>query len=177
MGRKPARSSQDLTEIVPKGPNVDAPRTPKQPSKLRERWPRVAIAAVGFIGSITVAFIKGYFDRVHIDKRLDNLHGVAIDSGFWSEGYSDASWTLDKPTVDPNQPPRKARIQIRFGHPFSYPPKVFISVRLIDASNEAPLRYTIEVRDVSKGGFALDLGTQGNSKIFWLAGDYIAFQQ
>jgi H-type lectin domain len=147
------------------------------PTTKKSNSTRLVIAIIGIIGSIGVAFVKGYFDRVHIDSRLDNLRGVQIDVGNWSAGNTNAGWQLDKPTGSPDAPPRKFTIPIHFTKVFTYEPKVFVSVKLIDASNSANFRWAANIDNVTKDGFFLVLETDSDSIVYWLAGDYIAFQQ
>jgi len=147
-------------------------------SKARGNGVRVAIAVIGVIGSISVAFIKSYFDRIHVDQRLQNLSGIDVQVGQWGADYSDAGWSLGNP-VDMSIPTtmRCYKIPVTFVHKFSQVPKIFITVSGIDIANDNEFHWQVEDNSVTEEGFVLTLVANEKFKVYALSGQWLAYQQ
>jgi len=152
------------------------------PSKKRAtNIARIWIAVIGVLGSLGVAGVKGYYDRIHIDSRLNNLRGVDIKSGAWGAGWTDNSnppWNLGNPeaAVTMNAT-RTFSYDIRFPEAFSSTPKVFVTVSGLDASNKSNLRWQAQPTDITPAGFRLQLMAISDTQIYYLEGRWLAFQQ
>jgi hypothetical protein len=139
---------------------------------------RIAIAIIGVIGSLGVAIIKGHFDRTHIDDRLSNLSGIDIEVGAWGAGYADKGWNLGSP--DDHSIPKTMRIfrmPIKFSHQFTKEPKILLSVSGIDIANDANFRWFVDSEDTTTEGFTIKLTANENFKVYFLSGQWFAYQQ
>jgi len=168
-------------EVTPK-PKPRAPRAaPQKPSTKstgrRTNGVRIAIAVVGVLGSVGVAFIKGYFDRIHIDERLANLSGIDVQIGAWGATYADSNWTLGKPEDPMPETMRTYQVPVKFPHKFTYSPKVFLSVSGVDISNENKFHYIVDTSDVSVDGFVIKIVASEKYKIYAMYGHWMAYQQ
>lgn len=77
-------------------------------------------------------------------------------------------------TLDKNDGVRTMLVEVEYPKPFNKKPEVMVGVNLIDASNAQNLRYSVEVKSVSRDGFTLLVKTWANTRIFEIGGGWIA---
>jgi len=92
-----------------------------------------------------------------------------VQTGKFRTSAAATGYTLDK-----NDGERSVYVEVEYPKPFEKKPEVMVGVNLIDASNAQNLRYSVEVKSVSRDGFTLLVKTWANTKIFEIGGGWIA---
>jgi len=92
-----------------------------------------------------------------------------VQTGKFHTSNADPSYTLDK-----NDGVRTMLVEVEYPKPFNKKPEVMVGVNLVDASNAQNLRYSVEVKSVSRDGFTLLVKTWSNTRIFEIGGGWIA---
>lgn len=80
-----------------------------------------------------------------------------------------ANYTLDKESGD-----RSMEMEVTFAKPFESKPEVLVSVNYLDADKDLNLRYEVKTLSVSRDGFAVQVKTWGDTKIFAIGGGWMA---
>ena len=92
-----------------------------------------------------------------------------IQSGNFSADAEQAGYALHQ-----GDGLRAFEIDVVFKKSFESRPDVMVMVNRIDASNSANLRYLVETRAVSSEGFLLKISTWADSKVYSIAGSWVA---
>lgn len=92
-----------------------------------------------------------------------------VESGTWSASGSSANYTLNK-----NEGNRNVIVEVEFDQPFDSKPDVVIGVTMLDASSEKNIRYNVTTLSVSRDGFSINIATWAETKIFGIAGFWMA---
>lgn len=79
---------------------------------------------------------------------------VVLFSDFEHDGEM---WTGDGP--------RNTRVAVAFSEKYIDQPVVYVSVSMLDASNETNTRFDVQAEKISKGGFDIVFRTWGDTKV------------
>ncbi len=92
-----------------------------------------------------------------------------VQSGKFQLTTKTAGYTLDK-----NEGDRAVSIEVDFNTPFDVRPKVILAVTQVDMDRNTNQRYNVEAISVSRDGFTVRVSTWGDSRIYGVAGYWIA---
>ena len=95
-----------------------------------------------------------------------------VESGKWSVNTTKTGYTLNGNTGD-----RSMTIDVSFAVPFDVKPDIIIGVTMLDATTQKNIRYNVSPLSVSRDGFIIKVATWSDSKIFGIAGYWIAHAQ
>lgn len=90
-------------------------------------------------------------------------------SGTWGGNSETKAYTLHQNTGD-----RIYTIEVNFLKPFENKPEVVVGVTSMDVDKNAAVRYAVKPISVSRDGFTVELKTWGDTKIFSIAGFWVA---
>jgi hypothetical protein len=94
---------------------------------------------------------------------------VKVQSGTWGASSSTEGYTLAE-----NKGDRSITIQVNFLDPFENKPDVVLGLTLLDATSEKNLRYKVVALSVSRDAMTIKVSTWEDTKIFGIAGSWIA---
>lgn len=94
---------------------------------------------------------------------------IQILSGKFSANSSTPQYTLDK-----NSGERSFSIEVNFDKPFDKKPKVVLSITMIDVDTKTNVRYNVEAISISRDNFTIKITTWSETKIYGIAGSWIA---
>ncbi len=97
------------------------------------------------------------------------LGQTKVQSGTWGASTSTEGYTLAT-----NEGDRSITIQVNFLDPFESKPDVVISVMLLDATSDKNVRYKVESLSVSRDAMTIKVSTWAETKIFGIAGYWMA---
>lgn len=98
-----------------------------------------------------------------------SLAQTKVLSGTWSANTNTAGYTLAE-----NEGERSITISVNFLDPFEEKPDVTLGLTLLDASAEKNLRYRVEALSVSRDAMTIKVSTWANTKIYGIAGYWMA---
>jgi hypothetical protein len=113
--------------------------------------------------------MKTVFSLLIIFGLFTALSAQQVESGKFSANSSMSGYTLHE-----NEGERSYTMEVTFAQPFDKKPEVIVAVSLVDGSKETNLRYQVEANAVSRDGFLIKMRTWSDSKIYGLAGSWIA---
>jgi hypothetical protein len=116
------------------------------------------------IFAVSLIFLVGIFSSV--------LAQTKITTGKFSANSSSQGYTLDK-----NQGERSFLIEIAFPKPFDAKPLVVLTVTMVDADKGNNTRYSVEPVSISRDGFTVKVTTWSDSKLFGIAGSWLAYTE
>jgi len=90
-------------------------------------------------------------------------------SGTWGGNSETKAYTLHQNTGD-----RIYTIEVNFLKPFENKPEVVVGVTSMDVDKNAAVRYAVKPISVSRDGFTVEVKTWGDTKIFSIAGFWVA---
>jgi hypothetical protein len=93
-------------------------------------------------------------------------------TGKYTANLNSSNYTLDK-----NSGPRTYLVEINFLNPFESRPEVIVTVSSLDSDNGANLRFNVEATAISRDGFTVKITTWGDSKLFGIGGNWIAYTE
>ncbi|MDZ7625610.1 MAG: H-type lectin domain-containing protein [Ignavibacteriaceae bacterium] len=93
-------------------------------------------------------------------------------SGTWGGNSETKAYTLHENTGD-----RIYTIEVNFLKPFENKPEVVVGVTSMDVDKNAAVRYAVKPISVSRDGFTVELKTWGDTKIFSIAGFWVAHSE
>ncbi len=97
------------------------------------------------------------------------LGQTKVQSGTWSANTSNEGYTLDE-----NEGDRSITIQVNFLDPFESKPDVVLGLTLLDATSDKNVRYKVESLSVSRDAMTIKVSTWAQTKIFGIAGYWMA---
>jgi hypothetical protein len=112
-----------------------------------------AIFVIIFAGSLTVTSPQSKFV-----------------TGKYAVNTNSSNFTLDK-----NTGPRSYLQEVNFLNPFESRPEVIVTVSTLDADKDSNVRFTVEATGISRDGFTIKVTTWGDTKIFGIGGNWIAY--
>lgn len=114
--------------------------------------------------AVSIIFFVGFFSAVLAQSK--------ISTGKFSANSGSQGYTLDK-----NQGERSYLIEITFPKPFDTKPVVVLTVTMVDADKGTNTRYSVEPVSISRDGFTVKVTTWSDSKLFGVAGSWIAYSE
>lgn len=101
-----------------------------------------------------------------------SISAQTIKSGEFSADYTKAGFSLHE-----NKGTRTFDMDINFDKSFGEMPNVFVSVTTVDADVKDNVRFKVEARGQSRDGFTIKVTTWGESKIFGIGGNWLAYSK
>jgi hypothetical protein len=100
-----------------------------------------------------------------------NGYSQLLETGKFSFDYTLSGYNLDKFSGE-----RIFTYDVKFKKKLTSVPEIIFAVNSVDASNDDNLRYRIEASLITDEGFLLKIKTWGNSKLYSIAGNWLAVQ-
>ena len=97
------------------------------------------------------------------------LGQTKVQSGTWSASTSTEGYTLSENAGD-----RSMTIQVNFLDPFESKPEVVLGLTFLDATSDKNVRYKVESLSVSRDAMTIKVSTWAETKIFGIAGYWMA---
>jgi len=95
-----------------------------------------------------------------------------IQSGDYTADYNSADFALHQ-----EKGTRSYDIDVSFTKSFEAVPKIVLAVNMIDADNRYNVRYKVEAKSVSRDGFTIKVTTWNDSKVWGIAGSWMAYAE
>ena len=115
-----------------------------------------------------------------LEKKIKNLEEnqnnskIKIQSGYHQEEF----WKEDNQyhwINTSNQGFRTVKIYITFKEQYKNPPHVLVSLSGLDCENKTNARVYLTALDISPCGFNLEIATYGDSKIYYVKANWVAY--
>jgi hypothetical protein len=143
----------------------------------------IAMAIISLVGSLGVAAITSHVTtNSTIDDRAKDLRAIHLESG--SQDFDSEQMKanhMDKPPngvpVTVSYTPRIIRQHIQFDKQFDFTPVVRTGLQSLDVGNEAHIRILVSADNVTTAGFDLRVQTWSDSRIYFVATDWFAYEQ
>jgi len=116
------------------------------------------------IFAVSIIFFAGMFSAA--------LAQTNMTTGKYSANSTSKGYTLDK-----NSGERSYLIEIAFSKPYEAKPIVLLTVTMVDSDKGSNTRYSVEPVSISRDGFTVKITTWGDSKLFGVAGTWIAYTE
>jgi hypothetical protein len=98
-----------------------------------------------------------------------NGYSQLLETGKFSFDYTLSGYNLDKFSGE-----RIFTHNVKFKKQLTSIPEIIFAVNSVDASNDDNLRYRIEALLITNEGFLLKIKIWGNSKLYSIAGNWLA---
>lgn len=95
-----------------------------------------------------------------------------VQSGEFTADYNSADYSLHQ-----EKGTRSYDVDVSFTKSFESVPKIVLSVTMIDADNRYNTRYKVEAKSVSRDGFTIKVTTWNDSKVWGIAGNWMAHSE
>lgn len=78
-------------------------------------------------------------------------------------------------TLDENSGQRSYLQEVNFLNPFESRPEVIVTLSMLDADSKTNVRLNVEATAISRDGFTVKITTWGDTKLFGVGGNWIAY--
>lgn len=143
-------------------------------------WVSILLAIISLVGSIVGAyFTSKSTSKDQIQDATKEFKAIHLESGHFDVQGKDAHLDMPRDTVlsKATHTPRTYTKHIDFDKEFNFTPVVRETISAIDAGKEANLRLMVYASNVNRKGFDVVIQTWSDSRIYYVAIDWFAYEQ
>lgn len=145
----------------------------------------ILVAIITGLAGLGSSVVTGYFQLKNVNDKIQDLRPVKVLGDDWAAGgaVGDADWNLGqamengtpKGGVPGDQ--RENVIHVKFPEPFASPPKVLVTVSMLDIWKDGGLKWVVSPDHVSVDGFDITIRALSHTMIYSIGGEWIAYQR